>query len=179
MSPLPSRATPTVPVPDLSPAPSLRLIDRDPPSLRGRSIGVIIEEGSSARLVSQIQEAVRTSGAKCVLVARTIGGVILDDGSKVAGDAQLAGTPSVFFDAVAVIVPAEGARALSTNPAVQNFLRDAFHHLKAIGVDEGGSQLLDQLGIERDTEVVDLEASGISRYLEAATTRAWGREPQD
>jgi len=41
------------------------------------------------------------------------GGVKLADGSMLAVDGQLAGTPSVLFDAVAVILSDKGAKFLS------------------------------------------------------------------
>jgi hypothetical protein len=44
----------------------------------------------------------------------------------------------VLFDAVAVILSDEGAKALSMESAAIDFVRDAFGHLKAIAVDKGG-----------------------------------------
>jgi len=52
------------------------------------------------------------------------------DGAWLAADGQLAGTPSVIFDAVAVILSDEGAKAMSTESAAIDFVRDAFGHLK-------------------------------------------------
>ena len=41
-----------------------------------------------------------------------------------AADGQLAGTPSVLFDAVAVILSDEGSKALSKESAAIDFVRD-------------------------------------------------------
>jgi hypothetical protein len=50
---------------------------------------------------------------------------------------QLAGTPSVLFDAVAIVLSDEGAKELSLESAAVDFVRDAFGHLKAIAADQG------------------------------------------
>ena len=62
----------------------------------------------------------------------------LADGSTLPADGQLAGTPSVMFDAVAVLLSAQGADMLMREAAAIDFARDAFGHLKAIAIDAGG-----------------------------------------
>ena len=64
------------------------------------------------------------------------------DGKLLAADGQLAGTPSVLFDAVAIVLSDEGARALPTRARRSTSSRDAFGHLKAIAIDAGGQALL-------------------------------------
>src|SRR5665811_2502550 len=89
-------------------------------------------------------------------------------------EGQLAGTPSVLFDAVAVVLSAKGARALSKENAAIDFVRDAFGHLKAIAVDQGGQALLTRARIARDAGVVD--AGETAAFITAAKTRQWSRE---
>jgi catalase len=72
------------------------------------------------------------------VVAPKIGGAKLANGAMLAADGQLAGTPSVVFDAIAVVLSDEGAKRLSKEAAAIDFVRDAFGRLKAIGVDAGG-----------------------------------------
>jgi catalase len=100
--------------------------------------------------------------------------VKLADGSMLAADGQLAGTPSVLFDAVAVILSDEGAKALSTEGAAIDFVRDAFGHLKAIAVDKGGRALLKTANVGQDAGVVDTNDTGA--FIGAAKTRQWDRE---
>ena len=53
-------------------------------------------------------------------------------------------------------------------------MRDAFGHLKAIGVDSGGRALLEAAGIVADEGVVDVrDKKGL---IAAAKTRQWKRE---
>ncbi len=98
----------------------------------------------------------------------------LADGSKLGADGQLAGTPSVFFDAIAVVLSDEGAERLSQEGAAIDFVRDAFGHLKAIAADPGGQALLKKAGVGRDAGIVD--AGDPAAFLAAAETRQWERE---
>jgi len=93
----------------------------------------------------------------------------------IAADGQLAGTPSVMFDAVAVILSKAAAAALSRDGAAVDFVRDAFGHLKAIAADAGARALLQVAGIADDEGVV--EATDTKRFIAAAKTRQWAREP--
>ena len=86
----------------------------------------------------------------------------------------LAGTPSVLFDAVAVILSDEGAKALSKESAAIGFVRDAFGHLKGIAADKGGQVLLKAASVGKDAGVVD--ASDKDAFITAAKTRQWDRE---
>jgi catalase len=100
--------------------------------------------------------------------------VKLAGGSVLMADGQLAGTPSVLFDAVAVILSDEGAKALSTESAAIDFVRDAFGHLKAIAVDKGGRTLLGSANVGPDAGVVDTNEP--DAFIAAAKTRQWDRE---
>jgi catalase len=91
-----------------------------------------------------------------------------------AVDGQLAGTPSVLFDAVVIILSDEGAKTLSMESAAIDFVRDAFGHLKAIAVDKGGEALLKVANVGGDAGVVD--ANDKDAFIAAAMTRQWDRE---
>ena len=93
---------------------------------------------------------------------------------KMAADGQLAGTPSVLFDAVAVILSEKGAKALSVESAAIDFVRDAFGHLKAIAVDKGGQVLLKKANVGQDAGIVNTDDK--DAFIAAAKTRQWDRE---
>jgi catalase len=103
-----------------------------------------------------------------------VGGAKLADGSLLAADGQLAGTPSVLFDAVAVILSDEGAQSLSMESAALDFMRDAFCHLKAIAADKGGQALLKTANVGQDAGVMDTNDK--DAFIAAAKTRQWDRE---
>jgi catalase len=143
-------------------------------TLEGRSIGVLVADGSEAVLIDVIRKAVTKAGAHVKMVASKIGNVTLADGSLLKIDGQLAGTPSVLFDAVALILSDEAAALFSKEANAIDFVRDAFGHLKAIGVDKGGEVLLKKAGIEHDAGVITF--GSVDQFIAAAKTRQWARE---
>jgi catalase len=155
-------------------SPALQIIGKMKDTLRGRAIGILIAEGSDGAVVQKIRKAATDAGASVKIVAPKVGGAKLADGSMLAADGQLAGTPSVLFDAVAVILSNEGAKALSMEAAAIDFVRDAFGHLKAIAVDQGGQALLKTANVGQDGGIVD--ANDQNAFIAVAKTRQWERE---
>ncbi len=155
-------------------SPALQIIGKMKDTLEGRCIGILLADGSDGNAVSSISDAATAAGATVKIVAPKVGGAKLADGSMQAADGQLAGTPSVVFDAVAVILSNEGAKMLMNEAAAVDFVRDAFGHLKAIAVDTGGQALLAKAGIEKDAGIVD--AGKPAAFIAAAKTRQWKRE---
>ncbi len=163
-----------VKVQDLAPSPALQIIGKMKDTLEGRAVGILIADGSDGAVINKINTAVTNAGAAVKIVAPKVGGAKLADGTLLAADGQLAGTPSVIFDAVAVILSIEGATVLSKESAAIDFVRDAFGHLKAIAVDKGGQELLKIANLGQDAGVVD--ANNIDAFITAAKTRQWDRE---
>lgn len=172
---LPDPPKPAAPVKPMKPSPALRIIGKMKPTLQGRAIGMVIADGSDGATIQEIRSAATDAGAGVKIIAPRIGGAKLADGSMLAADGQLAGTPSVLFDAVAVILSDAGAKALGMEGAAIDFVRDAFGHLKAIAADHGGQMLLKAANIGHDGGVVD--ASDKEAFIAAAKTRQWDREP--
>ena len=160
---------------DMTPSLALQLIGKMKDTLEGRAVGILIADGSDAEAIRHIKKAALAAGASVKVVAPKIAGAKLSDGSRLAADGALAGTPSVVFDAVAVILSPEGAEGLTAEAAAIDFVRDAFGHLKAIAADAGGRQLLVAARVLTDEAVVD--ASEPAKFVKFAKTRAWNREP--
>ena len=158
----------------MEPSPALQIIGKMKDTLMGRAIGILIADGSDGSVIKKIKKAATDAGATVKMVSPKIGGAKLADGSMLAVDGQLAGTPSVLFDAVAIVLSAEGAKALSKEDAAIDFVRDAYGHLKAIAFDKGGQALLQLSNIGRDKGMVD--ASNTAAFIAAAKTRLWERE---
>jgi catalase len=174
MSPMPPAPAAAMPVKDLPPSPALQLIGKAKDTLEGRVIGILINEGSDAALIAALKKAVVAAGANVKLVAPKVGQVKLSDGSALAADGQLGGTPSIMFDAVAIVLSKDGATALTKESAAVDFVRDAFGHLKAIAADAGAKILLDKAGVVTDNGV--MAATDTKAFLAAAKTRQWKRE---
>jgi catalase len=145
-------------------------------TLEGRTVGILIDDGSDAATLMALRKAVEAAGATVKLVAPKVGGATLSDGRKVPADGQLAGTPSVLFDAVALVLSADAGKRLATEAAAVDFVRDGFGHLKAIAADAGAQAVLKAGGIGRDAGVVD--AGDGKAFVKAAMTRQWAREPK-
>jgi catalase len=171
---LPDAPVAAAPVQRMKPSPALQIIGKMKDTLKGRAIGILVADGSDDALIKKIKKAATDAGATVKIIAPKVGGAKLADGSLLAADGQLAGTPSVFFDGVAVILSDEGAKALSKESAAIDFVRDAFGHLKAIAVDKGGQLLLNLSNVGHDAGVVD--ASEQAAFIAAAKTRQWDRE---
>jgi catalase len=174
MSQLPQLPVAAVAVQDLDLSPALQLIGKMKNTLEGRAVGILIADGSDAASIDAVKQAVTAAGAKVKIIASKIGEAKLAGGSLLKIDGQLAGTPSVMFDAVAIILSDEAAALLGREAAAIDFVRDAFGHLKAIGVDTGGEALLKKAGIEQDAGVIAI--NNLDSLIAAAKTRQWERE---
>ena len=120
--------------------------------------------------------AAEAEGASVKIIAPKVGGVKLKGGKALAVDGQLAGTPSVLFDAVALVLSEEGCAQLLGESAAVDFASNAFVHLKAIGFTAEAQPLLDKANVVPDAGIVDL-AGGADAFIPPARTRQWDREP--
>jgi catalase len=171
---MPDAPEAAAPVQKMEPSPALQIIGKMKDTLMGRAIGILIADGSDGAVIKKIKKAATDAGASVKIVAPKVGGAKLADGSMLAADGQLAGTPSVLFDAVAVILCNDGAKALSMEGAAIDFVRDAFGHLKAIAADKGGQALLKIANVGLDAGVVNTDDK--DEFIAAAKTRQWDRE---
>ncbi|MES2662923.1 MAG: catalase [Pseudomonadota bacterium] len=171
---MPSAPEAAAKVQDMPTSPALQTIGKMKDTLQGRCVGILIADGSDLRVINSIKNAVLKAGASVKIVGPKIGGAKLSDGSMHAVDGQLAGTPSVLFDAVAVILSDAGAKTLSAEAAAMDFVRDAFGHLKAIAYDKGGEVLINKASINIDKGVVN--ALEVNAFITLAKTRQFDRE---
>jgi catalase len=174
MSPLPKAPKAAAPVVPMKPSPALQIIGKMKATLQGRVVGILINEGSDAATVTKLRKAIEGAGATVKIVAPKVGGAKLADGKLLPADGQLAGTPSINFDAVAVLLSTEGAAALTKEAAAIDFVRDAFGHLKALALDDGGRTLFAKAGLEADAGVV--KATDADAFIKQASTRQFARE---
>lgn len=173
--PVPTAAATMVAPVDLAQSPALRVIagPRRFETLEGRSVGVLFADGSDAAELDDVIAALVEAYARPVMIAPKIGGATLNNGELRPADAQLAGSPSVFYDAVALVLAGSATVELTKDAAAVQFVMDAFGHLKAIGASKGAQPLLDKAGVETDDGVTDLGHS----FIIAAARRFFDREP--
>ena len=170
------KASPTAAkVQDFDVSPAVRIINGplQLDTLKGRSVGILIADGSDAAAVDKLTSQIGDAGGRPVLIAPKVGGAKMSDGSLMKADAQLAGSPSVLYDAVAIAISKEACAMLLNEGAAVQFVMDAFGHLKAIGATDAAQPLLDKAGVVPDEGVVPLDKS----FITAAGKRYWAREP--
>lgn len=175
--PLPKASDPGVAPIDLDASLALRIVGKYPDTLKGRKVAILVADGSDGAVVDAVKAAVEGDGGSVFIVAPKIGGAKLKDGKTLVADGQLAGSPSVLFDAVAIILSENGCAQILKEGAAVDFAKDAFGHLKAIGHTPEAQPLLDKAGVEPDAGVIDLSKAPKS-FLAPARTRQWDREPK-
>jgi len=175
--PLPKKSEPAAEPIDMDLSPLLRIVGKYPPTLKGRAVGILVTDGADGAVVAALKKAVEGAGGTVKIVAPKIGGVTLKDGKLLKADGQLAGTPSVIFDAVALVFSKEGCTMLMNEGAATDFAKHAFGHLKAIGFTPEAKPLLDKAGVEPDAGVIALTGKA-EAFLAPAATRQWDREPK-
>jgi catalase len=175
LAPLPPAPPAAVEAQDMPPSPALQIIGKMKDTLQGRTVGILVHEGSDVATVKALRKAAESAGATCKIVAPKLG-VKLSDGKPITADGQLAGTPSFVFDAVAVVLSAEAGKGLATDSAAIDFVSNAWAHLKAIASDAGAQPLLKAGNVGKDPGIVD--AADAKGFITAAKTRQWAREPK-
>jgi catalase len=171
--PLPKAAPAAAPTLDLDPSDKLSIIKQGQPPMKGRKVGILFDEGSSLEAVNKLKAGVEKAGGTAFLVAPKVGEQKLKGGTLKA-DGQLAGSPSVLFDAIACAIMPGNAKKLANESAAQQWFMDAYSHCKTIGYCPATKQfILDELGIELDAGVVPNE-----EFFAAAPARHWDREPK-
>ena len=143
MDALPPAPKAAAPVIDMPPSPALQILGKMKKTLQGRVVGILVDDGSDASTVGGLRKAAEEAGATVKIVAPKIGGAVLSGRKKLPADGQLAGTPSVVFDAVALVLSSEAGNRLAKEAAAVDWVRDAYGHLKAIAFDAGARAVLE------------------------------------
>lgn len=139
----------------------------------GRKIGILFDEGSNKEMIDTLVADIEKAGGTSFLVAPKIGPLKVK-GGELKADGQLAGTPSVMFDAVVAILMPERAEKLAKDVGAVAWFADAWFHCKTIGACGGTRQhLLPKANIEPDDGIVDPED-----FMKLGPIRHWHREPK-
>jgi catalase len=91
-----------------------------------------VSDGVNAELLKAMRRVLDEEGASLEIVAPKIGGVEANDGSWIEAHQTISGGPSVLYDAAALLVSEEASAELGNDPAVRDFVSDAFAHSKFI-----------------------------------------------
>jgi catalase len=170
---LPDSAEVALPPVDLGTSDALSMQKQAKPVFTGRKVGILFAEGSDKRAIMKLASDIAEAGGRAFLVAPKIGPLRLK-GGKLKADGQLAGSPSVLFDAVAAMLTPEQAEALAGDVGAVAWFADAWYHCKTIAAcDAARAHLFPRANITPDEGVVapdELIAVGPARH--------WQREPK-
>ena len=174
-------AKPAVAPEDMDASPALSILAKAKPTLKGRSIGLLVTDGAQAPLVNAIMKEANSAGAKVKIIAEKIAGAALSDGKLLPADQRVEGGPSTLFDHVAVIASDEGAVRLAGMSAAQDFVRDAYSHLKVLGYTANTQLLFTKAGLAKDALdeacIALASAPDAGRFIaKAAKGKFWPRE---
>ncbi len=167
---------------DLKAAPSLSIVGRGPDRFEGRKLGILVTDGTDAKLLSALKKALAKAGASFEIIAPKVGGAKANDGSWIEADQMIGGGPSVLYDAVALLPAEVGIDALLQESTARDFVADAFAHCKFIGYVKTAMPLFAKAGLTDalDDGVIPLDGpKDIVGFIETlGQLRLWAREPQ-
>lgn len=177
---LPDAAKAAKPTLDMPMSNALSILGNGPDSFKGRKLGILLTDGSSAKLVTAVTKSVEAVGGVWEIIAPKIGGVTLDDGSAMAAKQKIDGGPSILYDAVAILPSEEGAMLLASDAAAKDFVSDAFAHCKFIGHNPEANALFEKARIpaELDAGFIDLASGNAAKAFvdQLSALRFWERE---
>lgn len=165
---------------DLPPSPALSLVKKDPHTLKGRKVGVLVTDGFDSVLLALLREQCAKEQAAIAVVAPKIGGVTGNDGNLTEPQFALSGGPSFFFDTVVLLPSESGCKQLIAEASAVNWVRDAFAHLKVIGFVDAARGLIETAGVAMDDGFLPIDgAESVADFLDLAKAgRRWDREPK-
>jgi catalase len=164
---------------DLEASPSLSIARNGPDTFAGRKIGVLVTPGADAGVLASLTEAAEQEQVTMEFVAPTVSEIEVSDGSRITPGQQLAGAPSVLYDAVVLAPSAAGAAKLTTNPAARDFVADAYAHCKFVGYVDAAGPLLTAAGVDKliDDGFVQLDDGDMAGFVERCRQlRYWPRQ---
>ena len=162
---------------DLKPSRPLSILANAKATLKGRVVGCLVADGTDMKFVVALRKALDKAGAKLKVIAPKVAGAKDSNGKRMEADFQLAGGPSVIFDAIVLAISEEAARQLAMQPAAVGFVQDAFSHLKVIGYMDGAQALVKKAGVIKDDGVLQITDSTPADFVtRAAQGRVWARE---
>jgi catalase len=135
------------PVRDLAPSLALSILANGPADFAGRTIGVLVTSGADGELLTGLRQAAAAEKARVKIIAPAIGGIETSDGAWATADYKIDGSPSVLYDAVAVLTTKEGAAMLAHQPAARDFVSDAYAHCKFLGYTDDATGLFAAAGL--------------------------------
>jgi catalase len=170
------------PKPEVPTSPALSLFARPGNgSIATRRIAILVADGVDGEAAQTLYEGLASAGAVPRYVGIRLGQITTASGQTLDVDATLETTPSVLFDAVAVLGGAEALALLGNVGHTLEFIKDQYRHAKPILAVGEGAELVEKAGAsptlhsgEPDPGVL-VFAPGAARQALPAFTKAIAR----
>ena len=137
---------PVNPLLGITSSPALSQEQRPGTSIRTRKVAVLIADGFSNTQLQPVQKALEGEGAVVELISPKLGLVKSAEGQDVEAKHNFLTAASVLYDAVLVPGGAASVATMLLQGYPVRFVREAFHHAKAIGATGEGADLLSMAG---------------------------------
>lgn len=176
-----SRALPKA-VNGLESDPSLSIYGRDVQVLKSRRVALLAADGVSEASVRAICGALQNAGVHPQLFAPRMGMIKTEEGGELKVDGTIAGNPSVLADAVIVPEGDASLNALMADGDAKYYLRQAYKHLKVIGLPGAARNMLKAAALpENDADAGLVTAGDAPKLMKLFLTamkrhRIWERE---
>jgi catalase len=180
---LPAASTPArPPITDLPPSPALSILENSPMTFTGRKLGILVTDGTDARVLAGLTAAAEAEGAVVELIAPKIGGIVASDKTNQSVHHKIDGAPSVLYDAVALIPSASGAAILAAHGPAKDFVNDAHAHCKFVGYNAASQALFQAAGLSELMDggyvALDAKKTTAANFIKTCRRlRFWDREP--
>ncbi|MEL4356610.1 MULTISPECIES: catalase [unclassified Luteococcus] len=135
---------------DLPASDALSILKNGPKDFAGRKLGLLVGPGSDAKQLQALVAAVTKAGGQVEVIAPSVGGVTLSDGSVQPGGQAITGTKAALYDAVALLLTEQAASQLADVPQARDFLTEAQVNFKVIGWTPQAKPLVVAAGVKPD-----------------------------
>ncbi|UQZ88291.1 catalase HPII [Deltaproteobacteria bacterium Smac51] len=162
--------------------PALSLYAKGDQVIKSRRVSLLAADGVSYKSVSALVKNLQNEGVHCILIAPHMGAIRTDEGKDLIVDGSLAGNPAALFDAVVVPEGDASIEALMADGDAKYHLRQAYRHLKAIGLPGKAKEMLKAAGLPEDAKdsglVLDSDSDKmVKEFIKAMKEhRIWARE---
>lgn len=170
------------PVNGLEKDPALSLYAQGKQVVKSRRVALLVADGVSGKSVEDVCKALKSEGVHPQILAPHMGVVVSEEGKEIMVDGAIDGTPSVLVDAVIFPDGEQSLKMLEKNGAAKYCLRQAYKHLKPLGLVGEAKRMLKAAGLSEDSQdaglVLESDAQKLMKpFIEAMKQhRIWARE---
>ncbi len=162
--------------------PALSIYGNGEKCIKSRRAALLAADGVNAESLAGILRSLQEAGVHPQVFAPHMGTIKTTAGKDIKVDGTIEGNPSVLVDAVIVPDGKESIKALSADGNALYYLRQAYKHLKTIGLPGDAATLLKKSGLpedDRDEGLIAGEATDktMKLFIESMKKhRVWDRE---